>query len=143
MERQASCLCGAVAFRVQPSAQETTSCHCSMCRKWTGGAFLSVQVQPDQIAIDSEEAIAIFASSPWAERAFCSTCGSSLWYRVTAPGGHQGIFYVALGSFNEADGIKLTRELFIDHKPDGYAFSGETTKMTEAEVMSQFSEPPQ
>ena len=138
MTKQASCLCGAALFHVQPSAHETTSCHCSMCRKWTGGAFLSVEVKPDEITVDNDETITTYASSPWAERAFCNTCGSSLWYRVTAPGPHHGMIYVGLGTFKEADGIKLTQELFIDHKPDGYSFAEETNKLTEAEVMSQF-----
>lgn len=80
-----------------------------------------------------------FASSEWAERAFCGTCGSALWYRVTAPGPHQGQTHMAAGLFEDAIGATLASEIFIDRKPTGYALAGDHPRLTEAEVMAMFA----
>ena len=32
------CLCGAVGFEAQGVQTEIHVCHCSMCRRWNGGA---------------------------------------------------------------------------------------------------------
>ena len=138
MSRTGSCLCGAVNFKINKDITETGACHCGMCRKWSGGVFLGVEVPGDQIEIDGRENLATYASSPWAERVFCKTCGSSLWYRVTAPGPHENAYHIGFGTFDMQDGIALTGEIFIDKKPDGYSFAEETHKMTEAEVMAMF-----
>ena len=82
--------------------------------------------------IEDDGALQIYASSPWAERAFCGKCGSSLWYRVTAPGDHHDQYHIGLGGLASADGIVLNSEIYIDCKPDGYSFAEETRKMTKA-----------
>ena len=42
--RQAGqCLCGAVRFDAVIARAEMGACHCAMCRRWTGGVFLSVE----------------------------------------------------------------------------------------------------
>lgn len=112
-----------------------------MCRKFTGGVFLGVQVPAGSFHLSKEDGLAIYASSGWAERGFCKSCGSSLFYRMTMPGPMQGECHVGLGCFDDPSGIALTGEIFIDKKPEGYAFAGETHKMTEAEVMAMFAPP--
>jgi hypothetical protein len=112
-----------------------------MCRKWSGGIYLGVQVAPDQMEIKGGENLTTFASSPWAERAFCNKCGSSIYYRVTAPGPHSGTYHVGMGTMDDVEGVNLTGEIFSDKKPAGYAFAGDTHKMTEAEVMAMFAPP--
>ena len=141
MSHSGSCLCGAVSYTIKSAVAETGACHCGMCRKWSGGVYLGVEVAPDQMDIKGAENLTTFASSPWAERAFCTTCGSSLYYRVTAPGPHSGTYHVGLGTLDNADGINLTGEIFIDKKPDGYAFAGDSHKMTEAETIAMFAPP--
>lgn len=141
MSHSGSCLCGAVSYTIKSTVTETGACHCGMCRKWSGGVYLGVQVAPDQMDIKGADKLTTFASSPWAERAFCTTCGSSLYYRVTAPGPHSGTYHVGMGTMDNTDGITLTGEIFSDKKPDGYAFAGDTHKMTEAETMAMFAPP--
>lgn len=132
------CLCGGVTFTVKGNVTHTGACHCGMCRKVSGGVFLGVQVSPDELTFTNEESRATYTSSPWAERGFCSRCGSSLYYRVTAPGDHQGTYHVGLGAFDDPEGVTLSQEIYIDKKPSGYAFAGDTAKMTEADVLKMF-----
>lgn len=131
-----ACLCGAVRFEAEPSEMHSHACHCEMCRRWSGSAFLAVPVRPDAIRIEGEASIRRFASSDWAERAFCGVCGSALFYRLKEGGG----LYVALGLFDEPDALPLASEIYIDRKPAAFAFAGERKRMTKAEVEAQFAQ---
>ena len=111
-----------------------------MCRKWSGGIYLGVQVAGENMTLDGDQ-LGVFSSSPWAERGFCKTCGSSLYYRVTAPGPHNGTYHVGMGTLDDPNGINMTGEIYIDKKPAGYSFADNTHKMTEAEVMAMFAPP--
>lgn len=141
MSHTGSCMCGAVRFTISVPVTETAACHCSMCRKWSGGVYMAVQLPADSVEIEGADAIRFFASSPWAERAFCGTCGSNLFYRVTAEGPMQGEIHMGLGVLDDPSGVALTTELFIDLKPEAYGFAQKTHQMTEADVMEMFAPP--
>jgi hypothetical protein len=136
MERSGKCLCGAVTYQASGVDPKVGICHCGMCRRWVGGPFVSVSAET--ITWSGDEHIKTFTSSPWAERAFCSTCGSSLFYRVTAPGKHQGLVVLLFGTLDDPTGLTLEHEWFIDRKPDCYAIAGEHPRKTESEVMAMF-----
>jgi len=74
-------------------------------------------------------------------RCFCKTCGTNLFYRVTAPGPMQGDLHAGLGLLDDPSDITLTEEIFIDRKPKGYAFAGATKTLTEADVFAMFAAP--
>mgnify|MGYP001794305776 FL=1 len=44
-----------------------------MCRKWSGGVFLGIEVPKGGMEIEGEENLGVYSSSPWAERVFCKT----------------------------------------------------------------------
>ena len=141
MSRSGSCLCGAVTFEISSEVTDTGACHCEMCRKWSGGVYLGIEVPADKMALKGAENVSTYASSEWAERGFCKTCGSSLYYRITAPGPHHGGYHVAMGALDDTSGIDLKGEVFIDSKPNGYSFAEETEQMTGAELMALFAPP--
>ncbi len=43
-----------------------------------------------------------------------------------------------VGSFDDPSPFKLVGEIYIDHKPPGYAFAGNLPGMTEAEVIEKY-----
>lgn len=86
-----------------------------------------------------EGPVRVYESSEWAERAFCSNCGSSIWYRITAEGPGHGQHQFAAGLFDVND-MRLGLEVFIDRKPDAYAFAGDRRQMTAQECFD-FYEP--
>lgn len=139
MEKTGKCMCGAVSYRVDTAKDSFGSCHCSMCRRWTGGIFMGFEAQPDKISFEGAENITAFASSEWAERAFCSKCGSNLYYRITAPGPYSGVYHLGVGTLDDIEGMSLTEQLFIDLKPDAYSFAQKTHDMTADEVMAFFA----
>ena len=136
MPHTGSCLCGAAKFTFTTPITETYACHCGMCRKWFGGIALSVEAAPDGLTLDAGDTIKIYASSEWGERAFCTECGSGLYFRLVAPGPNYGTYYVNLGALDDPAGIPLTGEIFIDDKPDGYALVGDHQRMTGAEFFA-------
>ncbi|MEQ9260676.1 MAG: GFA family protein [Roseovarius sp.] len=142
MKRNGSCLCGAVTYEIADAPGEAGVCHCGMCRKWTGGINVAMHLKAEDVVFEGSEAIAHYTSSEWAERGFCSRCGSSLYYRMTAEGPMQGDLFIGLGTLDDTDGLRLTEEIFIDRKPAFYSFAEETRKMTEGEFMEMVAAPP-
>jgi hypothetical protein len=130
------CLCGAARYTLTERPEGYGACHCGMCRRWTGGIELGVMVRPGGITWERGDSLRTYRSSDWAERGFCDICGSSLFWRLTAPGPMQGMMSVSAGSLDSLEGLELTTEVYIDYKPAGYAFDGERTRLTEAEVMA-------
>lgn len=122
--RTGRCLCGSVSFRATDVPDTFGICHCDMCRRWTGSAFLEVSIPEGNVTWQGTENIARRATSDWAERAWCRDCGSPLYYRVTMAGEWAGNLDIALGLFDEPGGFRLSHEIFIDSKPDSFAFAG-------------------
>ena len=128
-DRTGGCLCGAVRFTARDVRDDFGACHCEMCRRWTGSALLGVNVPEDNVIWEGAAHIATRQTSVWAERAWCRDCGSGLWFRVTMEGDHSGQYELPIGLFDDADGMHMTSEIYIDHKPDSYAYAGEGRKL--------------
>ena len=135
MSESGKCLCGAVTFTAENVDTHVHACHCSMCRGWTGGPMLAASV--GSIEFGGGEHISRYASSAWAERGFCSQCGSSLFYRLVEP----NMYIVATGCFENAQQFSLAGEIYIDEKPAGYDFAGDHPRMTGEEFMASINPP--
>ena len=138
--RTGGCLCGAVRYEakiVEDGPQGGLgACHCEMCRRHTGGVMLSVNTGTDGLRFTEDAGLATYESSDWAERGFCKTCGSSLFWRLRAEGPMQGLTMICAGTLDDLSGLSLTHEVYVDHQPEGYAFKQDTHRMTEADVMA-------
>ena len=133
MADNGKCLCGAVTFTAEISTRETDVCHCSMCQRWAGGITMLVEV--DRLDVPETESLGLYRASDWGERGFCNKCGSSLFWRMQ-DGSHANVAFAAL---EDKSGFTFTKEIFIDEKPEIYAFAQDTQKMTGAEVIAQFA----
>lgn len=134
-----SCLCGSVTYELAEEPTSYGACHCGMCRKFSGGIELGIQVMSDGVKFKPTETLAIYESSDWAERGFCVGCGSSIFWRLTTEGEMEGMFSIAAGTLDDMSGLKFEAEVYIDHKPDSHAFEGERNRLTEAEVLEIFN----
>jgi hypothetical protein len=139
LEREGGCLCGAVRFKAVLTGTHFGACHCPMCRKWTGSALLGITVPEGNVTWVGAEHIALRQSSAWGERAWCRDCGSNIWFRVTVAGPYSGNVELPLGLFDDANGLTMTNEIYIDMKPDSYAFAGSGRQvLTRAECVEKF-----
>ncbi len=86
--------------------------------------------------ISGESHISRFDSSEWAQRGFCSQCGTHLFYFLK-PANH---YHFPIGLFDTQADFNMTHQIFIDEKPGYYSFSNETQNMTGAEVFAHFQE---
>lgn len=131
------CLCGAVRFTAAPKSHELGACHCDMCRRWAAGPFLGIQCG-DTLRFEKDADLAIYPSSAWAERGFCKSCGTSLFYKLKG----RDYYVVSTEAFDDTHDFKLVAEVFIDEKPAYYTFAEDTQKMTGPEIMAAFSGSP-
>ncbi len=137
MTKRGGCLCGAVTFTAEVKKTTHGACHCGMCRRWCGGApFFYVSTQ--NVVFGGEENITRYASSDWAERGSCAKCGSSLFYYFKS----AAAYAMSAGAFEDPSAFTLDKEIFVDEKPEGYAFAGDHERLTAAETMAKFAPSP-
>lgn len=139
MSKTGRCMCGAVTLSAVNVPRDFGACHCTMCLRWVGGPFLGVTVQSGDLTLTGEAQIKTLQSSDWAERAWCGRCGSALWYRVTAEGPMSEQYEIPIGLFDDPKGFNMTREIFIDRKPDCIDFAGERHQLTAAETLALYA----
>jgi hypothetical protein len=75
-----ACLCGAVRFSAALPSLGCVHCHCTMCQRNHGAAFVTwFAVPPAALKIESgTEELVRYASSTHGSRSFCRRCGTSL-----------------------------------------------------------------
>lgn len=76
------CLCGAVRFAVEAPTKWCAHCHCSLCRRAHGAAFVTwFGVESDRFCfLEGESDVGWYASTADAKRGFCRRCGSPLFF---------------------------------------------------------------
>ncbi|MBU2884250.1 GFA family protein [Gilvimarinus agarilyticus] len=127
---QGQCLCGAIQVSTETQT-DAGLCHCRMCRRWTSGPLHAVHCSgPVTFSGDTPRR---YRSSEWAERGFCATCGTHLFYYLRP----NDEYILSAGLFPETS-FTLRQEVFIEEKPDYYAAQEHTEKMTGAEVYAKY-----
>ncbi|KFA68580.1 hypothetical protein S40285_06668 [Stachybotrys chlorohalonatus IBT 40285] len=83
MSLTGSCMCGEVTYESSSKPLVTALCHCTDCQKWTGSAFSSNAVVPQdsfKVTKGTPKHFDVTGASGKNNRHFfCSTCGSSLY----------------------------------------------------------------
>lgn len=124
------CLCGAVTIRVEgPHDPRPGACHCRLCQRWSGGLFLCFHASVEAVTVEGP--VTRFASSTFAERAFCATCGTHLWMRDVvgeAPG-----YDLMPGLFDAAREWPLRSEIYAECAMASVRLAGEHPRATRAE----------
>ena len=80
MALHGGCLCGGVRYEINGKLENAGNCHCSMCRKNSGSAFVAAaQVAAKDFKwTKGESLLGSYTSSPGAKRMFCKNCGSPI-----------------------------------------------------------------
>ena len=115
-----SCLCGAVTYTLTGDLRNSVACHCVQCRKTSGHYVSATQVGPDQLSITKDDSLRWYQSSPQAQRGFCATCGSSLFWRHDADNGATSVMS---GTLDGATGITTEKHIFVADKGDYYTLA--------------------
>jgi hypothetical protein len=127
-----------VRFSATAAGPAFDACHCATCRRWSAGPFLSVHCD-GTVHVGDRSQVGVFRSSEWAERHFCRTCGTSLFYKLI----DRDYWSVSLEALDDPSVFAFESEIFIDEKPDRYAFANDTRKVTGAEAFAEFTSDPE
>lgn len=110
------CYCGRVRYRASGVSRDVIECHCSQCRKQSGHRYAGTGASMSDVEIEGLDAITWFRASPDAERGFCSTCGSHLFWKPSN-GDYLGIL---AASVDEPSGLRMAKHIFVGDKGDYY-----------------------
>lgn len=106
-----ACLCGAVSFTVDAPTKWCAHCHCTMCQRAHGAAFVTwLGVAEGNFRLIDGDSLQWYASSAEAERGFCAVCGSSLFFRSSRWPGEIHIARAAIPGD-------------VDRAPEGHVFA--------------------
>lgn len=115
-----SCLCGGVTYTLTGPLRDSVACHCLQCRKTSGHYVSATQVDGGNLDITKDTTLTWYQSSPEAERGFCGTCGSSLFWRHA---GDNGAVSVMSGTIDGASGIATSKHIYVADKGDYYTLA--------------------
>jgi hypothetical protein len=110
-----SCLCGGVRFEVEPPFIRAGHCHCERCRKHSGTAVCTqARVRKEQFRLlQGEHLIRVYGKREGAVKAFCVSCGSSLFGGDWPEGDEVSI---RMGAFDDDPGIRPQYHTFVDDR---------------------------
>ncbi|MWD26823.1 GFA family protein [Aquicoccus sp. SCR17] len=124
------CLCGEVRIETDALSDELTACHCLLCTRWGGGVQFGIEAEAARVHVTGP--VKTHRSSKLAERAWCDTCGSHLWFRYVE-GPDEGYFELCPGIFDNAGDATLTLVNYADQAPDGWSLGGTPRRITKDE----------
>ena len=80
MALRGSCQCGGVQFEVPDEFEARTFCHCTTCKKLSGGVgTANGRIRSDQVTIhQGEELLRTYQPEEGSAKTFCMVCGSNL-----------------------------------------------------------------
>ena len=130
--RSGHCLCGAVTFTATLPARGVQLCHCEQCQRWTGGGPLAV-VRVKDVQLSGEESIASYRASEHGERAFCKTCGTTLYWKMKG----KPAAFLCVGLLEDQSGLTVREEIFVDRRADWLPIHETAAQHTEAEMNAQ------
>ncbi|MBN3561182.1 GFA family protein [Aliamphritea spongicola] len=115
-QHRGSCLCGEVSYEIRGALRPVVACHCRQCQKTSGSYVMASQCQAADLVIIGES-LKWFTSSETAERGFCGTCGSNLFWR------RFGKDYVSIfaGGLDLPTGLVLESQIHCESKGDYYS----------------------
>ncbi|KQU81469.1 MULTISPECIES: GFA family protein [unclassified Rhizobacter] len=109
---EGGCLCGRVRYRAAPEKREGYYCHCRMCQLAFGNTRVPfLNLRQDQVEWLTEPP-QTYASSKFALRGFCGTCGTPLSFAYQ---GSQNMD-LSVGSLDDPSAITPVSHFAIESK---------------------------
>jgi hypothetical protein len=110
------CLCGGIRYAVRGELRDVINCHCERCRQFTGHHMAATRAGLEDISIeDTDSLLRWFYPVPDAGYAFCSRCGSSLFWQSAADPARRSI---CAGTLDPPTGLRTTQALWTSQASD-------------------------
>ncbi len=103
------CLCGQLRYTLSAEPSNPHYCSCRQCQRWSGAPIVAwIDVPLDKARVDGEPTW--HRSSERAQRGFCASCGSTVFYRSNgAP-----LLGVTTASLDEPDRFRPVKWSYPD-----------------------------
>ncbi len=110
-----ACLCGAIRFSVILPSLLCGHCHCTMCQRGHGAAYVTwFTVARDRFRVDRGEGeLVVYASSGHGKRTFCGRCGSSLFCELSE---HPDQVDIVLANMSDPIDLAPQAHIFFDDR---------------------------
>ena len=112
---EGGCFCGSIRYSFESNNYLSSNCHCSMCRRTSGAAFLSWMAIPLTAFEYSKGNPKKLISSSQGTRYFCKDCGTPLTCLLDD---YPKYIYVTICSLDEPQEFKPNGDLFVEDKLD-------------------------
>ncbi|EAW12616.1 GFA family protein [Aspergillus clavatus NRRL 1] len=110
-----SCACHHITYTTTQPPQDTVNCHCTTCRKLSGGPFQSWTSFPLAAIVWNTEPT-FRRSSDVASRGFCPKCGASMAMKYDYESGHLSVTTGTIDETLRSEIPKPSRHLFVREK---------------------------
>ena len=119
------CECGGVTFHIDGPLRDVFNCHCGRCRRFTGHHMAASQAATADVKFGEQATLRWYSPDPTVEYGFCSTCGSSLFWRAT---NEPGFVSVCAGTLDGPTGLRTTQAWFVAEALDYHTRPGGVTE---------------
>jgi hypothetical protein len=103
------CQCGAVRYELGQPPLRTCICHCRMCQKASGQAFMAFATVRQEHLQWTRGTPSVFKSSNMAQRGFCRDCGTPLTFKFE---GDE--ISVTIGSLDDPPSVPPTMQYGVE-----------------------------
>ena len=113
------CQCGRVRYTAEVESDDAYLCHCRYCQRATGGVSIAFKNLP-KAAVRWETEPDWYASSPIAQRPFCSRCGTPLGFAF--PDGDN--IDLTVGSFDDPSRFRPVHHFAVESMHEAWVDTG-------------------
>jgi hypothetical protein len=113
---EGGCFCGSIRYKITGTINRVGNCHCTMCRRTSGAPFVSWLMVPKNQFSYLSGGPKHLQSSKNGERWFCENCGTPIACIVHHEGKEDRYIDITLGSLDNPNDFRPTREWFEDTK---------------------------
>jgi len=122
------CLCGAVRYTVEDQFRYSLNCHCSNCRRTTGGAFKPFAgIEREKFRITAGTDLLLIFGEESGHDAHCGRCGSLLYSLVR----EATYVHVTLGTLVDPPTIRPTAHIFVGSKAPWFTITDDLPQYLE------------
>ena len=129
-----SCLCGGVQFEIARAVGPFELCHCSLCRKASGSAFVAgLGVLRDDFRLLKGSGLVKIYEAPVREtppayrRCFCSRCGSP----VPDPFTDSPWLEIPAGALDDDPQLRPDKHIFVELKSSWFSITDDLPQLDE------------
>ncbi len=120
------CACGAIRYTVHGPLRPVMNCHCHRCRRITGHFMAATSADLADLLVQSTETLRWYEAAAGVFYGFCSTCGSSLFWRNDD---EPGRWSIGAGTLDPPTGLETRSSIWIAEASDYHEAPSGSTRL--------------